>query len=120
MSNWSKNFDAMALKTVLKLNLSKFGALSVEVQKALQTDGLVVKEVEDDGTIIGQFADNTTDIPATDKDRVELLRNSDILKIDLKKEVKKELKIDFDNMTKTDAATIQEWIDKEIDRKMEE
>lgn len=127
MSNWSKNFDAMALKTVLKLNLSKFGALSVEVQKALQTDGLVVKEVEDDGTIIGQFADNTgedieviTDIPATDEDRVELLRNSDILKIDLKKEVKKELKIDFDNMTKTDAATIQEWIDKEIDRKMEE
>lgn len=127
MSNWSKNFDAMALKTVLKLNLSKFGALSVEVQKALQTDGLVVKEVEDDGTIIGQFADNTgedieviTDIPATDEDRVELLRNSDILKIDLKKEVKKELKIDFDNMTKTDVATIQEWINKEIDRKMEE
>ena len=24
------------------------------------------------------------------------------------------------NMTKTDVATIQEWIDKEIDRKMEE
>ena len=127
MSNWSKNFDAMALKTVLKLNLSKFGALSVEVQKALQTDGLVVKEIEDDGTIIGQFADNTgedieviSDIPATDEDRLELLRNSDVLKIDLKKVVTKELKIDFDNMTKTDVATIQEWIDKEIDRKMEE
>lgn len=58
--------------------------------------------------------------PATDEDRLELLRNSDVLKIDLKKVVTKELKIDFDNMTKTDVATIQEWIDKEIDRKMEE
>lgn len=126
-SNWSKNFDAMALKTVLKLNLSKFGALSVEVQKALQTDGLVVNEIDDEGTIIGQFSDNTgeeveivNDIPATDEDRLELIRNSDILKIDLKKAVNKELKIDFDNMTKTDVITIQEWIDKEIDKKLGE
>lgn len=126
-SNWSKNFDAMALKTVLKLNLSKFGALSVEVQKALQTDGLVVNEIDDEGTIIGQFSDNTgeeveivNDIPATDEDRLELIRNSDVLKVDLKKIVKKELKIDFDNMTKTDVVTIQEWIDKEIDKKLGE
>lgn len=61
MSNWSKNFEAMALKTVLKLNLSKFGALSVEVQKALQTDGMVIDKVEEDGTLVGNFSDNTGD-----------------------------------------------------------
>ena len=27
-SNWSKNFEAMALKTVLKLNISKYGAFT--------------------------------------------------------------------------------------------
>ena len=60
-SNWSTNFDAMALKTVLKLNLSKYGALSVEVQKALQTDGMVIEEIEEDGTLVGNFSDNTGD-----------------------------------------------------------
>jgi len=35
---WQVNFDAMALKTVVKLLLSKWGVLSVEMQKALQVD----------------------------------------------------------------------------------
>lgn len=60
-SQWSKNFDAMALKTVLKLNLSKYGALSADVQKALQLDGVVVDTVDDDGTLHTTFIDNTKD-----------------------------------------------------------
>lgn len=43
---WSDNFDAMALKTVIKLNLQKFGPLSVEMQTAIQADQSVVKNVE--------------------------------------------------------------------------
>ena len=45
-SNWSKNFDSMALKTVIKLLLSKFAPLSVEMQSAFQADQSVVKDVE--------------------------------------------------------------------------
>lgn len=43
---WQINFDAMALKTVLKLLLSKYGILSIEMQKALQYDQSVVTETE--------------------------------------------------------------------------
>jgi recombination protein RecT len=35
---WVDDFDAMALKTVAKLGLSKFGILSVEMQKAVHFD----------------------------------------------------------------------------------
>lgn len=41
---WSDNFDAMALKTVIKLNISKFGPMSTELQKALTFDQAVVKD----------------------------------------------------------------------------
>lgn len=41
---WQINFEAMALKTVLKLLLSKYGILSVEMQKALEYDQGVVTE----------------------------------------------------------------------------
>lgn len=41
---WQTDFDGMAKKTVLKLLLSKFGILSVEMQKALEVDQAIVKE----------------------------------------------------------------------------
>ena len=40
-SQWSKNFDAMARKTVLKRLLSGFGILSVEMQQAISADQAV-------------------------------------------------------------------------------
>ncbi|KLT48595.1 recombinase RecT [Pasteurella multocida] len=45
-SVWADNFDAMALKTVMKLLLSKQAPLSVEMQKAVLADQAVVKDVE--------------------------------------------------------------------------
>lgn len=41
-SQWSQNFDAMAKKTVLKLLLSKYGKLSIEMQMAQKFDQAVV------------------------------------------------------------------------------
>jgi len=41
---WSSDPDAMGLKTVLKLLLSKFGILSIEMQRAIRFDQGVVKE----------------------------------------------------------------------------
>ncbi|MCQ9626597.1 recombinase RecT [Cetobacterium somerae] len=125
-SNWSTNFDAMALKTVLKLNLSKFGALSVKVQKALQLDGSSITEIKDDGTISAEYIDNDNkenkiirDIELATKDGIlELLSNANTISYDIKK-VAKENGIDFDNMTKKELEILQGIIDEEIEKRME-
>lgn len=43
-SKWTTDFDAMAMKTVIKLNLSKNGVLSVELADAIQADQSVMRE----------------------------------------------------------------------------
>ena len=45
-SQWSKNFDAMARKTVLKRLLSGFGILSVEMQQAITADQAVFNSTD--------------------------------------------------------------------------
>ena len=52
-SKWTTDFDAMAKKTVLKLLLSRWGVLSIEMQKAIQDDQ---KVYTDDSN--GEYADN--------------------------------------------------------------
>lgn len=42
---WKNDFDGMALKTVIKQLLSKFGILSVEMQRAVETDQAVLHGV---------------------------------------------------------------------------
>lgn len=126
-SNWSKNFDSMALKTVLKLNLSKFGVLSVSVQKALQIDGSSINSISEEGTINIEYVDNTNeenkiigDIElATNEEKLELLRQSDLIKFNLKKKAS-ELKIDFDTLTKKDLRILENIIDVETDKRMED
>lgn len=51
---WAENFDAMALKTVVKLGLSKYGILSLEMQKAVDSDTV---EATPAGQLIGEMAD---------------------------------------------------------------
>lgn len=43
---WKDNFDAMALKTVLKLLLSKQAPLSIEMQSAVLADQAIVRDVD--------------------------------------------------------------------------
>ena len=43
-SKWTTDFDSMARKTVIKLNLSKNGVLSTELQDAIQADQSVMRE----------------------------------------------------------------------------
>lgn len=47
-SFWYQNFDEMGVKTMLRQLLSKWGVLSIEMEKAFSADGGVVKE---NGTI---------------------------------------------------------------------
>lgn len=43
-SKWSTDFDAMAQKTALKLLLSKYAPLSVEMREAIKADQALIKE----------------------------------------------------------------------------
>lgn len=56
-SKWTTDFEAMALKTVIKMLLSKWGILSVDMQRAIQDDQKVYDE---DGE--GSYGDNQPDI----------------------------------------------------------
>lgn len=61
-SKWSTDFDAMALKTVTKLNLSKNGPLSIEMERALIADQGVIKDAGD--TLDVAYEDNKEPGPA--------------------------------------------------------
>lgn len=67
---WKDEFDSMATKTVLKLLLSKFAPLSIEMQKAVLTDQSVINNPE---TVDVTYVDNAE--PQIDKEaeRVVLL-----------------------------------------------
>lgn len=60
-SLWTTNFNVMAKKTVIKQLLSRWGILSVEMQRAIQSDQ---KVYEGDGK--STYADNQPDEPAAD------------------------------------------------------
>jgi recombination protein RecT len=71
---WKDNFDTMATKTVLKLLLSKYAPLSVEMQKAVVADQSVIKDFESIDVI---YVDNNDDIvpeqPNKEKERFKIL-----------------------------------------------
>lgn len=56
-SKWSTDFQSMALKTVIKLLLSKWGILSVDMQRAIQDDQKVYDESGN-----GDYSDNQPDL----------------------------------------------------------
>ena len=56
-SIWTTDFNSMALKTVMKRLLSKYGILSIEMQKAILSDQAIIDE--NDNLI---YADNPTSI----------------------------------------------------------
>lgn len=57
---WKDNFDAMARKTGLKLMLSKYAPLSIEMQKAMVMDQAVINDSETEDIT---YIDNTPEIP---------------------------------------------------------
>jgi recombination protein RecT len=69
-SKWTTDFDAMALKTVTKLNLSKNAPLSIEMQKAILSDQAVLNT-----DLQNKYVDNTIDVVDINKEeeRIELM-----------------------------------------------
>lgn len=69
---WKTDFDSMALKTVLKLLLSKFGVLSIEMQRAIRFDQAAIKGnfdgVESIDELDTEYLDNEQDHILDDKE----------------------------------------------------
>lgn len=63
---WKDNFDAMAKKTVMKLNVSKNGPLDITLQKALGVDQAVIRDdkvdyIDGEESLSGELADDTAE-----------------------------------------------------------
>lgn len=54
---WQTDFDKMAMKTVLKDLISKYGPMSVELQEAIKFDQSIIKQAED-GSEYPEYPDN--------------------------------------------------------------
>lgn len=65
---WVSDFDAMAMKTVLKSTLSKWGPLSIELQQAFNSDGAVIEDAEDGAY---SYEDNPTNEPALQNEELK-------------------------------------------------
>ena len=52
---WVDDFDSMALKTMIKMNLSKWAPLSIDIQTALKVDQAVIKDID---TMEVDYSDN--------------------------------------------------------------
>lgn len=97
---WKDNFDAMATKTVLKLLLSKYAPLSVDMQKAVIMDQAVVNNYE---TVDAVHIDQQEELPE-DK-RVRLMIEDAACKEDLEK-VKEFVKPEYQELFEEKLASL--------------
>ena len=72
-SFWYKDFDAMAIKTMLRQIISKWGIMSIDMQNAVQKDMAVIREdMTPDYVEEAAPAAGTTAEPASVPDQVEV------------------------------------------------
>lgn len=70
---WSKDFDAMAYKTMLRQLISKWGIMSIEMQTGILADMSVVREdgsydyVETDNEVVADIPAEAVEEPITEK-----------------------------------------------------
>lgn len=63
---WEKDFDGMAYKTMLRQLISKWGIMSLEMQKAFESDMAVIKEVDGDNVKV-DYIDNDDKVEFNDQ-----------------------------------------------------
>lgn len=83
---WKEDFDAMAKKTVIKLLLSKYGIMTVDMQTAIITDQSVVKDAD---TLDVDYVDNGNETDTVVVDEVTERIQKMIKKADTVEDLKK-------------------------------
>ena len=63
---WSKDFDGMAYKTMLRQLISKWGIMSIEMQNAYEGDMAYIKE---DGT--KEYVDNQEEVTTIEANEIK-------------------------------------------------
>lgn len=74
---WSKDFDGMAKKTMLRQLISKWGIMSIEMQKAYESDMAVIRE---DGS--ADYVDNVVDVQAEVQEEIAENANKEELVVE--------------------------------------
>lgn len=74
---WSKDFDGMAKKTILRQLISKWGIMSIEMQKAYEGDMGVIQE---DGTV--RYVDNESDVVEDAQAEIAENANKEVLEVE--------------------------------------
>jgi len=69
---WKTNFESMALKTVTKLLLSKYAPLSIEMQRAVNSDQAIINNAETEDVT---YIDNTEEEINKENERFGLMVN---------------------------------------------
>ena len=115
---WAEDFDTMSKKTVLKLLLSKYGILSIELQTALQSDQAVVTTDEKSGEIHYEFVENEEDKPeAIPEEKIEAPVNeeAEITAAEIIKRIKEiKSKFELTAWTKKHSAEIEQFTNGEF------
>lgn len=78
-SVWQSNFDAMALKTVVKMLISKWGPMSVEMQRAITADQGVVKDDGGRDGVPDVSFDDAVDVSAVEKEEIKAVQTESAL-----------------------------------------
>lgn len=82
---WQQDFDSMALKTVIKLLLSKYGILSIEMQTAITVDQAIIKNAD---TMEIEYVDvneknnsQTIDIEVKEIEEIKIIESDNFKKL---------------------------------------
>ncbi len=77
---WQTDFDAMAKKTVIKLLLSRWGMMSVDIQQAIDYDQAVVEKLDGNPTYIdvGVGEQTETELTPTTKEQTNIQSKTDV------------------------------------------
>jgi len=67
---WADDFDSMAIKTVIKLLLSKYAPLSVDMQRAVISDQAIINDAN---TLDVSYSDNSEVVIDKEVERVKLM-----------------------------------------------
>lgn len=67
---WKTDPHTMPMKTVLKLNLSKYGPMSIDMQKAFQFDQALIKDAE---TLDVDYLDGTGEPKSKEQQRIDIM-----------------------------------------------